>query len=326
MRATSKMLVATALLVGSLPAAKAEESSNVAPVSLPSASVKCPGISNIPLTADPEQALPLQVIRPLVCGEIVVVLADSEGYTTHVRTQDGKDGYVARMYLTETSATPKRVSARHTASATAVNGIARWMANTPGCDEFISQGRHVESITANGITVQVSVQDTGWKYRANIAISNSSSKDVDVTPGIITLDELMPRMRTLPAADSKTIAHTSTHQVLWTLADALPSPSAGEVRAKRNSKSTEQLVYRDPDTPDYLNPRLTLASSHPEAFARTDNIDVNAIAMKYQSVAPGEKTTGVMWFARDPGAHELSLRVPVGDMVFDFSFAFEPKK
>jgi len=37
----------------------------------------------------------------------------------------------------------------------------RWNAGAPGCDQFLSQGRLVESLTANGITVQVSLQDTG---------------------------------------------------------------------------------------------------------------------------------------------------------------------
>jgi hypothetical protein len=30
-----------------------------------------------------------------------------------------------------------------------------------------------------------------------------------------------------------------------------------------------------------------------------------------------------MWFERDANARELSLRVPVGDLVFDFPLSFE---
>ena len=331
MLANKKVLMASALLLFSIPAFAADEASSpsVAPAALPSAIVKCPGLSNIPMTADAEQTLPLQVVSKLRCGERVSVLGDTEGYTAHVRTADGKDGYVAVMYLAETQALAPAAAVvpvvRHVLAATPANGVVRWEGGTPGCDEFVSRGRHVESITANGITVQVSVQDTGWKYRANIAVSNASSANVDITPGIITLDELQPRLRMLPATDTKVIARTATHQVLWTLANAVPSPSAASAQLRQASES-QALDDGVAATPDYLNPHMTLASARPSAFERTETLDVNAIALKYASVAPEQNAAGVMWFARDAGARELSLRVPVGDIVYDFAFAFDQKK
>lgn len=328
MLATTKVLLGSALLLAALPVMGAEEttSSGVAPASLPHAVVKCPGVTNIPFTADAEQALPLQSVGSLGCGENVSVLSDTEGYTVHIRTSDGKDGYVARMYLTENGGAPAPTptgAAHHATAATPVNGVVRWVAGAPGCDQFVSHGRYVESITANGITVQVSLQDSGWKYRSNIAVSNESSSSVDVTPGIITLDELQPRLRTLPASDTKLIASTATHQVLWTEANALPSPSAANAKQRG---SEPQPAYGFDRTPDYLNPHMTLVSARPGAFEKTESVDVEAIALKYSTVAQGQNTAGVMWFARDAGAHEMSMRVPVGDMVFDFSFAFEQKK
>jgi hypothetical protein len=325
MIAKSTIVLGAGLLLASLPALGANETHSVAPVSLPSAFIKCPGVTNIPMTADAEQALPLTVTDQLRCGEVVSILADTEGYTAHVRTSDGHDGYVARMYLFETEATAPELAQRHVSSATPVNGIVRWSAGAPGCDEFLSHGRHVESITANGVTVQVSIQDTGWKYRANIAISNQSSDRLDVTPGIITLDELQPSLRTLPATDITKIARTSTHQVLWTVANAVPSPSAVSAQ-ERGASEVQRLAYRNSPTLDYMNPQMTLTSSRPGASGRTESVDVQAIALKYVSLPEGQATAGVMWFSREAVARELSMRVPVGDMVFDFAFAFEQKK
>jgi hypothetical protein len=318
---TKKVLIASTLAFFALPVLGAEESStpSVAPAPTPRAIVKCPGVTAIPMTADEEQGLPLQVVGSLACGEIVSILGDNQGYTEHVRTNDGKEGYVARMYLAETHAAPAPAAVRRASAAKAVNGVVRWSAGGPGCDEFVSHGRHVESMTANGVTVQVSIQDSGWKYRANIAIKNASSSKLDVTPGIITLDELQPRMRSLPASDTKLIARTSTHQVLWTLENAVPSPSA----IHQNSSNEN---FSEDATPDYLNPHMALASDRPSAFERTETVDVNTITLKYGTVPAGDNTAGVMWFARDTGARELSLRVPVGDMVFDFSFAFPQTK
>jgi len=319
MCASSKhLIVGSALLLAALPALAAEETPNVAPLSVPTATVACHGVTSIPFTADEEQALPLRLVGSLSCGDTVAVLSDGGGYTEHIRTNDGQEGYVARIYLsTERPAPSTTPKARpQLVSANPVNGIVRWSAGAPGCDAFLSHGRHVESITANGVTVQVSLQDTGWKYRVNVAVSNQSGEKLEVMPGIITLDELMPNARALLATDPQKLAHSPTHQVFWTLANAVP-PASASVKAEAS---------RDSQTPDYMNPHLALASEHHVAFERSESIDVQSVALKASSLPAGQLTAGVMWFDRDPSAHELSLRVPVGNMVLDYSFSLQEKK
>jgi hypothetical protein len=328
MYASWKCLIAgSALALVALPALATEESApTVAPERLPVAVVKCLEVSGVPVTADEAQALPLHVVGLLGCGETVAVLSDRDGYTMRIRTTSGQEGYVARMYLSAESAVATQTRARKASvsSAHPVNGVARWAAGAPGCDEFISHGRHVESITANGITVQVSVQDSGWKYRANVAVSNQSKDAVSILPGIVTLDELSPTVRPLYAVDTVKIAHSPTHQVLWTLVNAVPSRSA--VADFSNVSEAQRLADRESPAPDYLNPRLELASSRRSGFDRTDDVDVQSIALKPAAVLAGQIDAGVMWFERDNNAHELSMRVPVGGMVFDFAFSLEQKK
>ncbi len=324
MLASSKYLaLGSALLLSAIPALCTEKTETVTPVSARTAVVKCPGETNIPFTADPEQALPLRIVGSLSCGDTVAVLSDLEGYTAQIRTKDGQEGYVAQMYLTAASGNaPVTVEKPQPSSATAVNGVVRWVAGTPGCDEFLSHGRHVESVTANGITVQVSLQDSGWKYRANIAISNQSGEKIEVLPGIITLDELTPNLRALLASSPEKLAHTPTHQVLWTLTDAVPSRSA----VAPGVAQTDLLAVRNSPAPDYLNPHLALASTHHGAFDRSESVDVESLSLRPTTIRTGQVTAGVMWFDRDSDARELSVRVPAGDMVFDFSFSFEQKK
>jgi hypothetical protein len=326
MPASSKYLVLSfALLFAALPVFSTEESSNLVPMTSHTAVVKCPGVTYIPLTSDEEQALPLRIVGSLSCGDTVAIISDREGYTAQIRTKDGQEGYVARMYLADDHSMSPTSQKTQPPSATPVNGVVRWAAGAPGCDEFLSHGRHVESVTANGVTVQVSLQDTGWKYRANVAVSNQSGEKVEVLPGIITLDELLPNLRALLASSPEKIAHTSTHQVFWTLVDAVPSPSAVANYSGKVSAS-DRLAYRTYPTPDYLNTHVALASSHHGAFERTESVDVQSIALKSTAIPSGQLTAGVMWFDRDSNAHELSLRVPVGGMVFDFAFSLEQKK
>jgi len=322
MFATSKkLLLASAVVFAALPTMAAEENGTpVAPPAHSRAIVKCPGVTAVPMTADAEQTLPLHLVATLSCGSTVSLLSDSEGYTAQVRTPDGKEGYVALMYLASSASSVNSGTTVVPSVAIPRNGVVRWQAGAPGCDEFLSHGRHVESITANGITVQVSLQDTGWKYRANVAVSNQTGSMVDVQPGIITLDVLQPVLRNLPATDASKIAHSSNHQVLWTQADAVPSPSA-----IANPNAADRLSHRSNPTNDYLNPHMTLASARPAAFERTESVNVGAIALKPVALDSQKNTAGIMWFARDERARELSLRVPVGNVVFDFSFAFEDR-
>jgi len=252
------------------------------------------------------------------------VLSDNEGYTALVRSSDGKEAFVARMYLFMGSDTSKSAGPLQPVSAAAVNGVARWRAGAPGCDQFMSQGRIVESLTANGVTVQVSLQDTGWKLRASVAISNQGAANLEVMPSLITLDELQPSLRILPSQNPAKIAHAVNHQSLWTIATAQPSPSAVVLR-DNGSVTTQSLAYRPNAAPDYLGQHYASASAK-NSVSRDDTADPRTLALKSSALAPQQKTAGTIWFARDPGARELSLRVPVGDLVFDFPLSFDVHK
>jgi hypothetical protein len=325
MRVNPKLgVLGCAFLLAALPALASGETSstNVSPAPVKTALIRCPGVTSVPLTVDQEQALPLNIVTTLSCGDVVQVLSNQDSYTVQVRTKDGIVGYVAQIYLADRIA-PKVVKAAPAMKP--VNGIVRWTSGTEGCDEFLSHGRHVESATANGVTVQVSLQDSGWKYRANIAVSNQSGATLEVLPGIITLDELAPVTRALVATDTQKLANAPTHQIFWTLADALPSPGAASDDSVKTTEE-ERLANRTSPTPDYLDPHIALASTHHVMFERTEDLSVHDIVLKPGNLPSGQITAGVMWFERDANAHELSVRVPVGDLVFEFPFSLSTKR
>src|SRR5271157_5600384 len=117
------LLGSAAVLLLSLPAMAAEETSSVASVAPQAhALVSCPGMSSVPMTSDAEQALPLRLVATLSCGGDVTILSDDEGYTARVRSSDGKEGYVARMYLFRGGSPAKSAAPLQPAAATAVNG------------------------------------------------------------------------------------------------------------------------------------------------------------------------------------------------------------
>jgi hypothetical protein len=268
------------------------------PVSAIRGTIVCRGIQNVPVTADPEQSLPMQVVARLGCGDQVAVLSDSEGYTIRIGTADGKTGYVARMYLSEAPVN----SAKDGRAGEAIvdHGISRWQSGAPGSEQFFSGGILVESLTANGITVQVALQDTGWKLRASVAIANDGRDQVYYNPAGFTLDELKPRLRTLAYQNPKELAKALTHQVYWTSSSATPPASA----------TYQNAVYKTayvPATPNYLVQEAQQAQ---------------ASVLQAGSVGPKDKVSGVVWFERDRNPQQMNLRVFVGDQIFEFPLSF----
>jgi hypothetical protein len=294
---TRKLMVlgSFASLAVALPSFAASSGSGVNPVpgSL-HGTIVCRDVQNVPVTVDAEQALPMQLVERLNCGAEVALLSDSEGYTVNVQTPDGKTGYVARMYLAEIGAS----AVQPAQAAVSDNGISRWKAGTPGSDQFYSNGMLVESLTANGITVQVALQDTGWKMRASVAIANGSNHDASFSPKAFTLDELTPRLRTLYYQNPKELAKAPTHEVYWTNSSAT-APAA----------SFQNAAYKT----GYVATTNYLAQNAQPT---------QAPVLEEQTLAPKEKTCGVVWFERDKNLQQVTLRIFVNDQIFEFPLSF----
>src|SRR6266853_2244784 len=287
--------------------------------------ISCNGYLNVPMTADQEQSLPLHVIANLECGQEVAVLSDDEGYTVNIRTADGKNGYVARMYLTR--AVRKRADALGPAdNATLNNGVARWQSGSKGSYEFTNGDKLVESLTANGITVQISLQDTGWKMRANVAVVNGGQQPVHLQPRVLSLDGIAPLVRPLRYQDPTEVAKAANHQILWTASSAGPS---GGAQPQRTSSSTDLYTvnYRLPSSDpshNYLAQHQALEEIAAKNQAALVNMvrEINALSLRECTLKPNEKTAGAVWFERDPKSNQVVLRVPVGGVVFEFPLSF----
>jgi hypothetical protein len=281
--------------------------------------ISCHGITSVPMTLDAEQALPMKIIATLNCGDEVSILSDLEGYTVGVRTTDGKAGYVARMYVAK--AAPARPTV-HQESASVQNGVARWQPGVKGSEQFYGNGQLVESLTVNGVTVQVSLQDTGWKLRADVAVANDGANHVSVTPSHFTLNEIAPNTKSLAYQDPKHLAKAVNHQILWNTASA--APAAGP---QVSNAAYHMPVYSSALSPNYLaqhEAAVQLVSEHKAEFNPSSQI--NVVALSDTSLQPSEKAAGAVWFERDAKPKQLLLRVPVGDVVFEFPLSFDHSK
>lgn len=315
---------------------QAEETANGAASlsqSILTSTISCNGYPNVPMTKDQEQALPMQTIATLECGQVVTVLSTMDAYTVNVVTPDGMNGYVARMYLS--FPTRKRVDTGAPLpgeNAAVSNGIARWQSGSKGSVQFRSGSESVVSLTANGVTVQVSLQDTGWKMRANVAVVNSNKRPVYVLPRLVSLDEVAPLIKPLRYEDPSQVAKAATHQLLWTSANAAPSLSAQSQRTSVSSGSeftavSFKLPPADP-SPNYLAQHQILeetAAKNQSALVDLTR-EIKSLSLHECTLKSGEKVAGAVWFDRDAKSSQLLLRVPVGDVIFEFPLSFNHQK
>jgi hypothetical protein len=303
-----------------------------APAAASSWKINCPGVRNVLMTADAEQSLPLQVIAMLKCGEEVTFLDNAEGYTVQIQTADGKIGFVAAMYIKRTAASRRPPSV---SSANIENGVARWQQGAPGCDYFLSNGILVESLTANGVTVQVSLHDTGWKLRANVAIANGGSQPIRMEPSQFILDEVTAHGKPLFYQDPTQLAKNVTHQVLWTEAVAEPANVPAHSTPSSQAVSTTNVGYKTSSASSVSAPNYMLQHQYAEETAvrqqgkQTLNKaaqQVRALALKPATIQPNDKVAGAVWFERGKNPQQLMLRIPVENQTLEFPLSFKQQK
>ncbi len=283
--------------------------------------ILCRGGSNVPMTSDAEQSLPLRVVAHLGCGQEVSLTSNSEGYTVSVRTTDGKTGYVAWMNVAKGAPTVAKKSVLQ--SAAVHNGIASWFADAPGSEKFYSEGLLVESLTVNGVTVQVSLQDTGWKLLANVAVANGSLQAVNLVPARMSLDDLSTE-KSLRYQEPKKLRGAVNHQILWTTANAAPTQSSYVAESYRLPNNG---VRSQTETQNYLaghQAAVQLVNEHRAEF--NPHSQMNNVALRETAVLPAQQISGSSWFQRSGKRQNMVLRVPVGDVIYEFPLSFSDEK
>ena len=293
--------------------------------------INCPGVPNVPMTSDAEQSIPLQIVATLKCGEEVSVLDNSEGYTVRIKNAEGQTGYVAAMYLKKIPA-PKRPP--RAKSAALANGVSRWEEGAPGCDQFMNDGRVVESLTVNGVTVQVSLHDTGWKLRANVAIANESSAAVNIDPSKFILDEIGSHGKPLFYQDPEALAKNVTHQVLWTenTAGAASLPSQSSSASIINATNVDFRTSAAPSVsaPNYLIQHQSAEDDAVRKQGKQTLVNtaqqIRALALKPGAIEVGAKVAGAVWFERGKNPQQLMLRIPIESQMLEFPLSFHPQK
>lgn len=325
-------------------AALAQQPKSLDPAATPAtAVVVCRGSATVPMTADAQQALPLSVVANLACGQDVSLLAGSEGYTVNVRTADGKSGFVPWMNVAKGSPAARQLPL---APAVIHDGVAQWVAGTQGSEHFYTEGALVESLTVNGVTVQVSLQDSGWKLRANIAVANGSLLGIEVIPSHIALNDVKQTRKTLAYHEPQKLRGAVNHQILWTENTAAPSQSGYLSNANYSDRDRQPAIQgagtlssgypagssyaggnRQPAVKNYLaDHQATVQSVSERRREFNPHSQMNTVALRETVVLPSQQISGSSWFDRDSKLSDVVVRIPVGQLIYEFPFSFPHEK
>lgn len=218
------------------------------------------------------------------------------------------------------------------------SGRFRWAENEPGADQFLLLGIRYLSMTAHGITVSVSLSDTGSTMRADIGFFNGGASSVDVDPAQFSLLS-QPEARSLRyqepealIASIKATASRRATRLVWSgllarstytrQTDAAGSVSGvtvdssgiGFQSATLNARATAVTTG-----PNYVaQMRANQLAEQLMAGAISDAEYIREIALKATTLFPGTRIAGAVWFEREKDCESATLTVPAG--AYDFGF------
>ena len=183
--------------------------------------------------------------------------------------------------------------------------------------------------------MQVSLHDTGWKLRANVAIANESSESISIEPSKFILDEIGASGRPLFYQDPVELAKSVTHQVLWTESVAEPSSASPRTIASAEPLSATTVGYKSSSTPSLSTPNYIIQHQNAEDNAVrkegkqtlvNTSQQILALALKPATIAPSGNVSGAVWFERGKNPEQLMLRIPTGNQTFEFPLSFKQSK
>ena len=210
-----------------------------------------------------------------------------------------------------------------------------------GCAHQFLNGRKIKTLTADDISVSVSMVDTGKYFRADIAILNTSIGNFDVLPGTFTIQETAPKEKVLASVDVGKIIHSAQRRMAW--GNALAGMGAGMQRQQTTTNTTSagtvdvnssdgtyaSGTYSGTSTsttsaPDYAaQARTNEAIRQRNAVLAIQSSQLSDSALRSNTVPPGQTVSGCVFFERKGKATSIVLSAPIGEKVFKFPFVFQ---
>lgn len=181
---------------------------------------------------------------------------------------------------------------------------------------YYYNGETIEQLTIRGVTITISLNDTGKFNQLGVFVSNASADAVNVLPSSFTLRQTNPKDVDLGLKSEPEIQRLAGKHALWTHVTSGVTSSVNYMKERmvgEDGQSTEAAVQ------DY--------GSQARWLARVDDLgkrgDTKTLVRSYlrsTTVFPGSKLSGVLWFDRADVFAAGTVKVALGSRVYSFPF------
>lgn len=216
--------------------------------------------------------------------------------------------FVAAITLTASFVLAQSPSPAPAPQAATAPATVRWVEGDKNSELVTQQGVRIEILHAPGLDVAVSLLDyQEFATRAWVQVLNKGSAGLPLDPAKAALEIVKPKPKTLPAVSADKVAD-KIKQAADTQAEGRSGAGCAMMTAGCAQNSSG-------------------VASSKEVELRADAMiaNVKSTALQAQTVKPDEQAQGAIFFAFERKRQESVVRIPVGDLIFEFPFV-EGKK
>jgi hypothetical protein len=179
---------------------------------------------------------------------------------------------------------------------------------------YYYNGETIEQLTVRGVTVTISLNDTGKFNQLAVFVSNSSSDAVNVLPSSFTLRQTSPKDTDLALKSETEIQRIAGKHALWT---HVASGVTSSVTYMKERMSGEDGQTTEAAVQDYDAQARWLAHVD-ELGKRGQTGTLVRSYLRSTTVFPGSKLSGVLWFDRADVFEAGTVKAMLGSRVYSF--------
>lgn len=181
---------------------------------------------------------------------------------------------------------------------------------------YYYNGETIEQASVRGVTVTVTLKDTGKLNQVAAYVDNASSDAVNVIPSNFALHQSAPKDEDLAVKSEQEVQRIAGRRALW--GQVVTGVGTGVSRAK-DKMTGKEATPAAKVPPDYEAQARWLAHVD-ELGQKGQTVTLAHAYLRGSTVFPGSKFAGVLWFDRDEAFASAVVRVTLGSRSYEFPF------
>ena len=198
---------------------------------------------------------------------------------------------------------------------------------------YYEDGLAIEQINRDGVTLMVSLVDTGRLNKVKVCVVNDSSDAINIVPEQVRIHQATPKDEYLEARSQRDLQRSVDHGLIWKeiligLAAGLSrnyttiqTSSVGIVGTPYGSGFVYGSTVTTVSSPDWeLRARWFALGDQIAAEGKTAKELIAQQSLKKNTIFPGTQLTGTVWFRRHQALQSGIVDVTIGSRTYEFPF------